>query len=289
MSRILNKRCPLCSNENTNQRFSLNDYSVYYCCDCKLEFNSNFPPNKTIESTFSKDYFSDIQREAFDMAIMDYRLDGSYNLYKNGLELAEKFVKGRKLLDIGAGMGVLMKIASDSGWQVEGVEISSYSTKFIKETYGFNISNQDLLYCDYPDSSFDLITFWDAIEHLEQPKEKLNKAYNLLKSEGLLLITTDNYNSLLAKISKLLYFTSFGLFDYPLKRTYIPYNKTYFNDVNFRNLLQKIGFKTLFFKKIQYPIKKLRLNSFEKFVVKLAYGMENLSNLQSQFLIIARK
>jgi len=192
-------------------------------------------------------------------------------------------------LDIGAGLGAFMKAAHDSGWKVQGIEVSAYAAEFIQKKYGFNIYQKDLLSQDLPAASFDVISFWDVIEHIEFPKDNLIRTHRMLKPGGAILITSDNYNSLIACIARVLYFLSLGLFIYPVKKVFTPYNKTYFNDNSMRRLLKETGFQIVFFQKMQYPILKLKLNKMEKAILNLLYRAESFFKLQSQFMFIAKK
>lgn len=281
--------CPICKNKRTEKKFIINGYDIDYCLECRLEYNANFPPSGTKERSFSETYYKDVQKEAFAMQEKDYLLDPSLAIYKIGLNQMQNFTSGRRLLDVGTGLGAFMKFAYDSSWEVEGVEISSFGCKFIQEKYGFKVCSEDLLSVGYPRSSFDAVTFWDVIEHVELPKENLKRAYDLLKPEGVLLISTDNYNSLIAGIARMLYFFSFGMFKHPIERVFTPYNKTYLTNIYMDKLLKETGFHTVFFQKIQYPLAKFKLNKTEKIILNLLYKLERFFKLQSQFIIIAKK
>jgi 2-polyprenyl-6-hydroxyphenyl methylase/3-demethylubiquinone-9 3-methyltransferase len=134
-----------------------------------------------------------------------------------------------------------------------------------------------------------VITFWDVIEHIDFPVERLIRTYELLKPGGIALITSDNYNSLISKLARMLYFISIGTFQYPIRRFFTPYNRTYFTEKAMNKLLNKIGFEIVHFHKMQYPIDKLKLNKCEKIIINMLYKLENIFNLQSQFTFIVRK
>lgn len=53
------------------------------------------------------------------------------------------------------------------------------------------------------------------------------KAYQLLKNGGILLLTSDNYRSLMSFLCRLIYFLSLKTITYPVERFFIPFNKTY--------------------------------------------------------------
>jgi 2-polyprenyl-3-methyl-5-hydroxy-6-metoxy-1,4-benzoquinol methylase len=48
---------------------------------------------------------------------------------------------------------------------------------------------------------YDLITFWDVLEHLESPRQSLQKAFSLLRPGGYIAISTGDIESNFAKIS----------------------------------------------------------------------------------------
>ena len=279
----------MCGFEQPKERFKLADYAIYHCPECDLEFNANFPPKGTQKDSFSKEYYCDVQKNAFDAARLNYSADPSATLYIRCLETLEHLTSGRRVLDVGAGLGVFMKIASERGWQVEGIEISPYGSQFITKNYGFRVSDKSISASSYPGSSFDLITFWDVIEHVDAPKENLQKAHELLKPGGLLLISSDNYSSLIASAARIAYKCTCGVFRYPLQKTFTAYNKSYFKESGFHELLKQLGFSMRQTLKMHYPIEKLNLNPFEKIAITVLYNAEKLFRAQSQFLVIAQK
>ena len=57
-----------------------------------------------------------------------------------------------------------------------------------------------LLESELPSACFDVVTFWDVIEHLEEPIPHLEAAHRLLKDDGLLVIETQNVESRFARL-----------------------------------------------------------------------------------------
>ncbi len=283
------KICPLCEKDNVKRKFKMPQYSIFYCLTCKVEFNADFPPKNSVKESFSEEYYMELQKEAFFYQMENHILDPSIKFYRNRLRQVEELVEGRKLLDVGAGIGVFMKTAYDTGWNVEGVEISPFGSEFIRNKYGFNIYTENLISLELENNSYDVITFWDSIEHMEHPVGMLIKAYQLLKKGGVIILTSDNYKSLMSFLGRLIYSLSFGKITYPIERFFIPYNKTYFTHDNIRVLIRDIGYEIILLEKMQYPINKLKLKHIEKLILKALYGIESLLGIQSQFTILARK
>src|SRR5439155_6595773 len=96
--------------------------------------------------------------------------------------------KGR-LLDVGCALGDFLMEAKDAGWDVEGVEISHYAAQRARAR-GLRVTAGRLEELDLPAASFDVITLYDAIEHLTDPVATLAAVHRLLVPGGLLHLVT---------------------------------------------------------------------------------------------------
>ncbi len=122
--------------------------------------------------------------------------------FRKHLQHMEEIVgaaNGRSLLDVGAYIGVFVEIAAQSGWQVLGVEPSSWAVGEAQKR-GLNVveGTQDLP--ELQEQQFDVITMWDVIEHVDDPAMEIQKAYHLLKPGGWLVAHTMDIDSLAAKV-----------------------------------------------------------------------------------------
>lgn len=282
-------KCEICNGEKFEKKYQLNNYEIVLCKKCKTLFNKTFLESEDFrKNLFEESYYDKIQSNAFENKLQNYKKDPSSKVYNKYLKIIEKTKKPGKVLDIGCAFGTFLKVADDRKWKVEGVEISKYSSDMIKKHWKFKVFNGDLENFKTKEK-YDLITFWDVIEHTRHPRKNLEKVHKLLKDDGYLLITTDNYRSLIAFIASSIYKFSFGTIKSPVERFYIPYNSFYYDDIKFKKLLKIIGFKPIYFKKIDYPIENLNLSTIEKTIVKSIYTTGDLMNLNSQFIIIAKK
>lgn len=271
--------------------FKLKDYTIRKCPVTEVMYNANFPLENTSECTFSSHYYNTVQSEAFKPEYIDNKKDPYYEIYNRTLEeMGETITCSKKsLFEVGYGRGVFLKSALDRGWNVQGLEISHDAFEYVKKNITSNVKYGDLLNQVYGKEEFDLVAFWDSIEHIANPKAYLLKAYNMLKSGGIIVITTDIYDSLFGWLSRIIYKISFGLIRWPVKRVYIPYNSFYFTTKTFNNILTDSGFSIIKQKRFNYPISKINLNNFEKIVVLLLYGAGNLFKKQMQLYTIAEK
>ena len=105
----------------------------------------------------------------------------------------------RRLLDIGAYVGVFVEIAQAAGWQAVGVEPSHWAVTEARKR-GLAMLEGTLASAALPEADFDVVTMWDVIEHLTDPLAELQQAYWVLKPGGWLVVHTMDIDSALARL-----------------------------------------------------------------------------------------
>ena len=101
------------------------------------------------------------------------------------------------MLDLGAGEGAFTQRLLDAGFQVVGAELESSRFKVAAPCLNLDL-NQD--FHDKCDQTFDLVVAIEIIEHLHNPRHFISNCLQLLKSDGLLLVTSPNAESWLSRI-----------------------------------------------------------------------------------------
>lgn len=157
-------------------------------------------PEATIE-IYGDDYF---QGGVAGHGYVDYDADKlpmvfTFNKY---LDLIENFrvTKGRSVFDVGAATGFFLNIARERGWDCAGVEPSNFASAQGRKK-GLDVRTgvfDDSL--GIADASLDLITMWDVIEHLPDPRTVVALAHRCLKPGGLLALNTPDAGSFLARL-----------------------------------------------------------------------------------------
>lgn len=107
-------------------------------------------------------------------------------------EIRTRRAPGR-LLDVGCGSGLLVHQAVQSGWEATGVEISSLACRRAKEEFGLDVFEGELAEVRFDDATFDVVTFVDVLNHLDDPLGQLREAYRVLKPGGLLVCRVPNF------------------------------------------------------------------------------------------------
>lgn len=106
---------------------------------------------------------------------------------------------GRRLLDVGAYVGVFVEIARQAGWQAEGIEPSRWAVAQARSR-GLPVQEGTLAQAGFEEAGFDVVTMWDVVEHLADPKAELHQAYRVLRPGGWIVLHTMDIDSLLARV-----------------------------------------------------------------------------------------
>lgn len=106
-----------------------------------------------------------------------------------GMRFIPRYAEGRRLLDVGAGNGTYLLRARSAGWEVLGVEPDASAVNAALRA-GLNVRQGGITDLTDEQESLDVITLNHVIEHVHDPRATLRKAFELLRSGGLLYIET---------------------------------------------------------------------------------------------------
>jgi SAM-dependent methyltransferase len=110
------------------------------------------------------------------------------------LEEMLRDVERPAVFDIGAGGGDFLAMARDRGFRIHGNEVSQPAIDACRERHGIDLTlGDDLrsLAADLP--SYDAVTMWCVIAHVDDPEELLRGARMLLRPGGILFFSTPRY------------------------------------------------------------------------------------------------
>lgn len=106
-----------------------------------------------------------------------------------------------RVLEVGVGQGELIACALELGYQIECVEIERETAQKIADILDVAIWCCDFLHFA-TEASYSLITMGDVLEHVTDPRAALLKAYSLLEKDGVLWISTPNFESSFTRLHK---------------------------------------------------------------------------------------
>jgi len=113
-------------------------------------------------------------------------------------ELA-RYTRGRRLLDVGCGIGQLLQTARDEGWDARGIDLSEAAVQLCRG-HELSASKTDFFDPSLDDRRFDVVVMSELIEHVPSPQRFLKRAEALLDVDGVLYLTTPNFGSLARRL-----------------------------------------------------------------------------------------
>ena len=249
-------KCSLCESANIQDLYKVKGYNVVKCKDCGFVFVKDEIPKKELVDLYSKTYFHNpawyqLDKDRY-FGYDDYIGDKENirDKFDKVIERIQKYTDKGPLLDIGCGPGLFLELVKERGFtQVKGIDISSYAVDYCMNTLKLDVEKGDLLDFNFGSETFNLITMFDAIEHLQNPKEELTEINRILKENGILAIITPNIDALAARIVKSKW--------EEIQR--LPEHLVFFSKTTIAHILKQTGFTILATK---YISKKQSLPSF---------------------------
>lgn len=192
--------CPWCGATSEKTYIELKDYflskeefKIMECPHCGLLFTDPRPDPSVIGKYYqSEEYYSHQQnKKGFVPRI--YEFVKSFNI-KNKTSMAIGGLPQGRLLDIGCGVGDFLVQIKKKGWKVQGIEPSAEAKVIAQSRLGF-LPIDPSQYLTLKDQSFDVITMWHVLEHVDDLHFQTSEIVRLLKPGGRLVIALPNFQS----------------------------------------------------------------------------------------------
>lgn len=101
--------------------------------------------------------------------------------------------KGKKVLDIACGEGYGANLLAQAAIEVTGADINQETIAAARKKYGrsnLKFETASTLALPFPDASFDMVVSFETLEHLEEQQQMIAELKRVLRSGGLLIIST---------------------------------------------------------------------------------------------------
>lgn len=189
---IPNLNCPSCGSSRRKVRIERFDRKVLQCLDCDLGYMDAFPAN--VEDVYSTTGYLE-SHEINYLQNVDYRKKrfAMERLDIIGRHLNKPATQAR-LLDVGCGAGWFLEVAKERGYIISGLEIGKQLAEFTSKKLGAQIYTVPLTELPATES-FDVITLFDVLEHVNSPRTVLKALRNHLNPGGIGLLFTPNLDS----------------------------------------------------------------------------------------------
>ncbi len=201
-------RCPLCRGARLSLRFAArgdraprdatawrctsfghrSHAPIWACQECGLLFQWPVPPEAELQRAYA---------DVVDPVYMTERENRILTFRRVVRQLGP--AEGRRLLDVGSYCGYFLEVAREAGFAAEGLELSRWAAEHSRAA-GFVVHAEPLRARARSGERYDLLTMWDVIEHLPDPREGVEAARALLRPGGRLHVSTIDTGSLSARL-----------------------------------------------------------------------------------------
>jgi len=173
--------CPACDEPVGNPALeNYGKYKRFACAACGLEF---WEPREMPDARWYEQIYGGRDEELMP-------LEPGHKYF-----LEDAAAPHGELLDVGCGTGNFLAAARDAGYRVTGIELDRNAARFAKERLGL----QEVLpltisefAAQNPGEKFDLVTFFEVLEHQAAPAEFLRSVKSSLKPRGSIALSVPN-------------------------------------------------------------------------------------------------
>ncbi|WP_321519555.1 class I SAM-dependent methyltransferase [uncultured Bacteroides sp.] len=202
MNKLTINACPLCGGTHLDKKMTCTDFyasgeqfDLLQCKDCGFHFTQGFPVEKEIGKYYeTPDYISHSDTKKGMMNELYHLV--RMRMLQNKAKLINHTTgkSSGKILDIGTGTGYFSHTMQCKGWSVEAIEKSAQARAFAKKNFNLDVKDESGLN-NFSAGSFDAITLWHVMEHLEHLDETWERLHELLADNGYLIVAVPNCSS----------------------------------------------------------------------------------------------
>lgn len=160
--------------------------------------------------------------------------------------------KKKNLLEVGIGKGYLLGVALEMKYNFEAIEIVEDVAQKISNNLNIPIWCTDFLKFE-TDNKYSVIVMGDVIEHIIDPRKALIKAHDLLEDDGVIWLSTPNFESAYSILQNKEYVMWLE-----------PYHITFFSYTGIEKLLNDCGLEIF-----EYKISERYYGSMELLIKKI--------------------
>ena len=153
------------------------------CRDCGLVFAGRDPSEEELARNYGE-----YSREDADSPLTRQR-------YRELLDRFEPYRRTGRILDMGCGIGYFLEEAERRGWEAHGSEFEPRAVEIVRGK-GLRCLQAPLRAGSLEPGSFDVITAFEVVEHLREPRAEAATIAAALRPGGLFYCTTPNFGSL---------------------------------------------------------------------------------------------
>jgi len=202
--RLLSKRdqfvdvkCPACSYEDKSPEIKKYGVQFYRCNNCDTLYLTPRPTPEILDDylQYSENY------EFWNKYVFPQSEDARrIKLFKPRVERVIKIcrshnMRSKNLMEVGAGFGTFCEEIKAKAFfdQIIAVEPTPSLAKSCRKK-GLNVIEKSISDVHFDKETIDVIVSFEVIEHLFDPSSFIRTCYDMLSSNGILILTCPNYN-----------------------------------------------------------------------------------------------
>ena len=184
--------CNLCGSSECSRSFSRDGWQIRICAKCGLGRTDPRPAAQSLQECYGADYWRmGIQGEQYTPKEVRHLL----RRYGRRAGYLKRFKRRGRLLEIGTGFGFFLESARRRGYEVQGLEYSSWVAEKARSMFDLPIENVGVADFNPGPVKYDLVVAWHVLEHLTNPLETMQRIRGWLKDDGIFAVEVPNCGS----------------------------------------------------------------------------------------------
>ncbi len=160
------------------------------CRACGLVWSNPRPGEDEVRRYYSSEYRLDYKgRSTPSLRHIARSGRGALSRYR---ALAPYIKHGDRILDAGAGGGEVVYVLRALGCDASGLEPDEHYARHAREALGVPVATGFVQDAAFPAGSFDVVTMYHALEHVEDPCAILSRLRGWMAEQGVLVIEVPN-------------------------------------------------------------------------------------------------
>jgi methionine biosynthesis protein MetW len=208
------------------------------------------------------------------------------HLWSSHMQIAGLVPYGKKVLDIGCGTGLLLPFLLRKKCEVFGIDV--FAPEHVDKGFAayHQLDLEQKPHIPYPDEKFDVIILADFIEHIRNPDPMLSEVRRVVRSDGIVIISTGNIALWLYRVLLL-----FGMFPYGRRGILDETHAHLYTLTTFSQLMLRSGFRILNKRATPVPFELVLNNRFGRILTYLYYSFAKFWKrlFAYQFILVCAK
>ena len=222
--------CPLCGSVVVSHFLTAPDrfhwrseeFDLLRCGECSCVWLTDPPQPDAMGIHYDEEYHA---------AIMAAGETSVASRWERQRQKISQYKQSGSILDIGCSSGAFLGTMKGPAWKLFGIEMEAATAQKAKATAGAEVFVGDAVAAPFAPEGFDVITCFDLLEHVYNPRQFLTKVREWLKPDGIIYVALPNIDSWEAR--------TMGTYWYGLE---LPRHLFHFSPKSLRFVMKSLGF-----------------------------------------------